>query len=137
MRHLWAAPLLLFAAPAAAQTIETASGDWSNIPEMRRQVGATIDPDVVDAIAGLVDRSECTIPGQRRGRLDMSVPFLVQFKADGSIDRLIVHSVGCPTAEGLLAGEMLRLVNSGGFAAPRERRQGWYRGQLGFSHLVQ
>ena len=65
----------------------------------------------------------------------MSVPFLVQFRADGSIDRLIVHSVGCPRAEGLLAGEMLRLVRSGGFAPSGERREGWFRGQLSFTHL--
>jgi hypothetical protein len=135
MMRLCITALLAAAAPAAAQTVETASGDWSNIPEMRHQVGATIDADVITAIAGLIDRNECTIAGQRHGRLDMSVPFLVQFKADGSIDRLVVHSVGCPRAEGLLAGEMLRLVRNGGFAPTGDRREGWFRGQLSFSHL--
>ena len=135
MKHLWATALLLAAAPAAAQTVETATGDWSNIPQMQHQVGATIDADVITAIAELIDRAECTIPGQRRGRLDMSVPFLAQFKADGSLDRLVVHSVGCARAEGLLAGELLRLVQSGAFAPAGERREGWFRGEVSFSHL--
>lgn len=134
MKFVWATPLLLLAAPVTAQTVETATGDWGNIPEMRHEVSATVEPDVVTAIAGLIDRGECTIPGQRRGRLSMTVPFLVQFKADGSIDRLIVHSLGCARAEGLLAGEMLRLVRNGGFAPTGRRRQGWFRGEVGFSH---
>ena len=135
MQQLWTAAILgLGATPVAAQTVETASGDGRNIPEMRHQVGATIDADVITAIAGLIDRGECTIPGQRRGRLDMAVPFLVQLKADGSIDRLIVHSVGCARAEGLLAGEMLRLVQSGAFTPSGGRREGWFRGRVSFSH---
>ena len=135
MNHVWTIPLVAAAAPVAAQTVETASGDWSNIPEMRQQVSATADPTTIAAIAQLIDRGECTIAGQRRGRLDMRVPFLVQFKADGSIDRLVVHSLGCPRAEGLVAGEVLRLVQSGGFAPTGDRREGWFRSEVGFSHL--
>src|SRR5947199_578811 len=58
MKHLWAAALLLAAAPAAAQTIETGSGGWSNMPEMRQQDGKSIDPDAVAAFAEMVDRGK-------------------------------------------------------------------------------
>ena len=134
MKYLVTAVLLFAAAPAAAQTIETASGDWSNIPVMRQQVGASVDSDAVAAIAEMVDRGECTIPGQRRGNLDMNVPFLVQFKADGSIDRVVVHSLGCARAEGLLAGAVLRLMQRGAFEPAGGRREGWFRGEVGFAH---
>jgi hypothetical protein len=134
MKHLLAAALLLAAAPAAAQTIETASGDWRNIPEMRAQVGAAVDANAVAAISEMVDRGECTIPGQRRGNLDMTVPFLVQFDAQGAIQRLVIHPLGCARAEGLLAGAVLRLVQHGGFAPVGGRHEGWFRGQVGFAH---
>lgn len=134
MRHVLTAALLLAAAPVAAQTMETSSGDWSNIPEMRQQVGAAVDPDVVAAIAEMVDRRECTIAGQRRGNLDMSVPFLVQFKADGSIDRIVIHAIGCGRAEGLLAGAALRLMQHGAFEPAGGPHEGWFRGELSFAH---
>jgi hypothetical protein len=134
MRHLLAVALLLAAAPAAAQTIETGSGDWSNVPQMREQVGASVDPNAVAAISEMVDRGQCTIPGQRRGNLDMNVPFLVLFKADGSIDRLVIHSIGCAQAEGLLAGAVLRLVQRGAFEPVGGRHEGWFRGEVGFAH---
>lgn len=134
MKHLWAAALLFAAAPAAAQTIETASGDWRNIPEMRAQAGAAVDADAVQAISEMVDRGECTIPGQRRGNLDMTVPFLVQFDPQGAIQRLVIHPLGCARAEGLLAGAVLRLVQDGSFAPIGGRREGWFRGQVGFAH---
>jgi hypothetical protein len=111
-----------------------ASGDWSNIPEMRSRQGVTVSADTVGAIAEMVDRGECTIAGQRRGRLNMNVPFLVQFKADGSIDRLVIHAVGCSRAEGVLGGAILRLVQSGDYAPVGPHREGWFRGEVGFSN---
>jgi len=134
MKHLLAMALLLAAAPAAAQTIETASGDWRNVPEMRQQVGASVDANAVAAISEMVDRGECVIPGQRRGSLDMNVPFLVQFNASGGIDRLVIHPLGCARAEGLLAGAVLRMMERGGFQPAGGRREGWFRGQVGFAH---
>jgi hypothetical protein len=64
----------------------------------------------------------------------MSVPFLVQFNASGSIDRLVIHPLGCARAEGLLAGAVLRMVEHGGFQPVGGRREGWFRGQVGFAH---
>ena len=134
MKHVLTAALALATAPAMAQTMETGSGDWSNIPEMREQVGASVDADAVAAIAEMVDRGECTIPGQRRGNLDMTVPFLVQFNANGGIDRIVIHSIGCARAEGLLAGATLRLMQRGAFEPAGGQRSGWFRGALSFAH---
>jgi hypothetical protein len=134
MKHVWAAALLLAAAPAAAQTVETAGGDWSNVPEMRARAGAEVDADAVAAISGMINGGQCVIPGQYRGNLDMTVPFLVLFNARGAIDRLVIRPLGCPRAEGLLAGAVLRIVERGGFEPVGGRREGWFRGQVGFAH---
>ena len=133
MKHLLTAALLLAAAPAAAQTIETASGDWSNIPEMRQQVNAPVDANAVAAISEMIDRGECVIAGQRRHNLDVNMPFLVLFNASGSVDRLVIQPLGCARAEGLLAGAVLRLVQRGGFTPTGQRREGWFRGEVGFT----
>ena len=133
MKHLFAAALLFAAAPAAAQTVETATGDWSNIPEMQQLSGASIEPNVIAAIAETMHYRECVIEGQHRTNVDVDMPFLVLFKADGTVDRLVIRPLGCPRAEGLLAGAVLRLVQRGGFTPQGQRRQGWFRGHVGFA----
>jgi hypothetical protein len=137
MKHILAASLLFLGAGAAAQTVEIASGDWRNIPEMRRQDGAAVDSDAVAAIAEMVDRGECTIPGQRRGHLDMTVAFVVLLGADGSIERLVAHPLGCGRAEGVLAGAILRMVEHGQFVPAGGRRAGWFRGEVSLTHSEQ
>jgi hypothetical protein len=134
MRHLLAASLLLAAAvPAAAQTVETATGDWSAIPEMRRQNGASIEVDAIAAISEAMERGECVISGQRRRNVDVNMPFLVLFNANGAVDRLVIQPLGCPRAEGLFAGAVLRMVQRGAFTPTGQRRHGWFRGEIGFA----
>ena len=135
MKQFLAAALLLVAAPASAQTVEFASGDWRNIPEMRTEPGAAVDSNAVAAIAEMIDRGECTIPGQRRGELDMTVPFLVLFETNGSIERLVIHQLGCARAEGVLAGAVLRMVQHGMFEPVGGRREGWFRGEVALTHV--
>jgi hypothetical protein len=132
MKLLLATALLFAGAPAAAQMVETAGGDWSSVPEMRQQIGAPVDANVVAAISGMVNRRECVIPGQRPGQIDMSVPFLVEFTARGTINRLVLRSLGCATAERMLAGAVLRMVENGNFEPVGGRREGWFRGSVGF-----
>ena len=132
MKHLFAAALLLAASPAAAQTVETAQGDWSSIPEMQHQNGAVIEADAIAAIAEAMERG-CTVSGQHHGNLDLTMPFLVLFKADGSVERLVIRPMGCARAEGLFAGAVLRLVQRGGFTPRGQRRAGWFRGEIGFN----
>ena len=134
MKQFLAAALLLAAAPAAAQSIETAGGDWSNIPEMRQTAGVTIDPHAIGVIMDMVERRECAIAGQRRGSVDLNLSFLVLFKPDGAIDRLVLSPFGCARAEGVLAGALLHLVQAGGFQPVGGRREGWFRGEIGFTH---
>lgn len=133
MKHLLAAALLLTAAPIAAQTIETGTGDWRNIPPLR-QAGAAIDAETVSAIVEMAESGECTLTGEHRRGVDVDVAFVVQYNAQGSIDRLVLEPMGCARADGVLAGAVLRLLRNGGFAPEGGRREGWFRGQVGFSH---
>ena len=133
MKHILAAVVFLAAAPAAAQTIETATGDWRNIPRLQ-QAGSSIDPETVSAIVEMAENGECTLTSRRGRNLDVDVAFLVQYNAQGSIDRLVLEPLGCTRADGVLAGAVLRLLRNGGFAPEGGRREGWFRGQVGFAH---
>jgi len=114
----------------AGQVLEFGSGDWRNIPEMRQQADTALDAKIVGAISEMINRGQCVIEGQRPGRVDLTVPFLVKFVADGSVDRLVVHQLNCPGAEGLLGGALLRMVQLGSFQPIGGRRAGWFRGEV-------
>ena len=132
-RILVAAALMFGASQLAATTVETGTGDWSNIPEMRQMVDS-IDSDTVAAIHEMIESGECTIPGQRAGKLDMTVPFLIQINAQGEIDRLVIEKFGCEKAEGVLAGALLKLIERGGYKPRGGKHEGWYRSFVSFAH---
>jgi hypothetical protein len=130
---LAAAALMFGASQLAATTVETATGDWSNIPEMRQMVDS-IDSDTVAAIHEMIENGECTIEGQRAGKLDMTVPFLIQVNAQGGIDRLVLEKFGCEKAEGVLAGALLKLIERGGYKPRGGMHEGWFRSYVSFAH---
>ena len=135
MKHLVLAGLMAATAATAAPTLETGSGDWSNIPSLQSRGASYVDTNVVTAMIALVDSGECAIPGQRPGRIEMSVPFIAKFDAQGMAERLVVRPVGCTRADGLLAGEVQRMVESRVFRPPNGEVEGWYRGQIAFSYF--
>jgi len=135
MKHLVLAGLFVASAAAAAPTLETGNGDWSNIPRMSPRGSATIDTDVVTAMIGLVDSGECNIPGQRPGRISMSVPFLTKFDAQGVAERVVIRPVGCTRADGLLAGEVRRMLETRIFRPEGGEQEGWFRGEIAFSYF--
>ena len=128
-----AAALLLGSAPASATTVEVGTGDWRNVPEMQ-QFGEALDSNAVAAIYEAVETGECVMPGQRKGKLDMTVPFLVLFTPSGSIERLVVEKMGCTKAEGIIAGALLKLIDRGAFHPRGGMREGWFKGEVSFSH---
>jgi hypothetical protein len=133
MKHVIAAAVLLLGSvPAIATTVEVATGDWSNIPRLAPAM-ESIDSNAVAAIHESIESGECVIEGQRKGRLDMTVPFLIRFSADGTPERLIIEKLGCDKAEGILAGALVKLVDRGVYRPPGGIRRGWFRGQVSFS----
>jgi hypothetical protein len=135
MKHvIAAAALLLGSVPAMATTVEVATGDWSNIPKLAPAM-ESIDSNAVAAIAESIESGECVIEGQRKGRLDMKVPFLVQFGAGGTPERLVIGKLGCDKAEGILGGALLKLVDRGVFRPSGGMRRGWFRSEVSFSQF--
>jgi len=125
--------LLLGSTPASATTVEVGTGDWRNVP-MMQHFGEALDSNSVAAIYEMVESGECVMPGQRKGKLDMTVPFIVLFTPSGTVDRLVIEKMGCTKAEGIIAGALLKLIDARAFRPSRGRREGWFKGEVSFSH---
>ena len=94
----------------------------------------TLSDAQLDRYARHIVLKEIGGEGQRAGKLDMTVPFLIQVNASGNIDRLVVEKFGCDKAEGLLAGALLKLLDRGGYRPKGGMHEGWFRGDVSFAH---
>lgn len=125
-----AAALLAVAAPASAAKVEVATGNWSAIPLLKSRTFNVMTPAVVDSIHRTLKNKECVLPGQRRDRIDLRVPFLVQFGDDGSVQRLVVRKLDCAPVERLVASVLLKQVEAGEHKGTGENPALWYRSEL-------
>ena len=119
---------LLFATPALSQ-LSTASGNWDNIP-MARQLGkyqaSTASMVKLDAaLAG-----SCIKRERRSQRLDLRIPFLIEFGSDRSVKRVVVKKLNCPDAEALLGNVILGLAQNGEYVPTGLNQANWYRGEF-------
>ena len=125
-----AAALLLASPQAAAPEVEVATGDWSAIPWMTNRSVSIIGEEALESIHRSFARGECTLAGQSKKRLDLKLPFLVEFGEAGEVKRLVLRKIGCPSVERMLASVVLEQVRTGEYRPPRGEGRGWYRSEV-------
>lgn len=130
MRTLIAAALLLGAGQASATKVEVATGDWSNIPHLKTRSFNIINGEAVDRVHRSFQKGECVIAGQSKNRLNLNVPFLIQFGEGGAIERLVLRKIGCPSVETVLASTLLQQAQSGEYKGTGVNEAGWYQSEL-------
>lgn len=135
MNRLKTFALLLAAAstPAAAVTVETANGDWSNLPKLSQRGYEHLDEKMQAKLFEIAQSQKCTSFGLKQGRLDLSISFATQYAPDGTLDRLVLPPLNCSEAESVIGGALLEMLKAGDFAPTGKSPAGWYRGGLGFS----
>lgn len=132
MRNLLLLGLALLAAPSAAQQVEVAEGNWSAIPEVRSAGHGRMSDRALDSAAALLGRGGACATGT--SRIDMTVPFLLEFDPDGKgVRRVVVRRSGCAELEKLIGGVVLTLAKQGEYRPTGENMAHWYRGQISFA----
>jgi hypothetical protein len=115
---------------ASGVSVEVAKGDWSNIPAVTTRPYETIHPDAVEALHRAFGKGECVLPGQSKNRLNLNVPFLLEFSPDGKVKRVVLQKLGCESVERILASVLLKQAQSGDLISPGTNTLGWYRSVL-------
>ena len=133
MKRLIALALLLGSFQASAATVEVVTGDWSDLPLLRHRGFENISPTAVASIHEVIRNGTCTLPGQNKRKLDMTVPFAVRFEPNGRLDKIILPKMNCAPVESIMARVLLDLVQSGEYRSTGENQTGWYRSEISFS----
>jgi hypothetical protein len=135
MRTLCAFSLLLAAvhAPAAAVTVESASGDWAKLPQLAQRGYDHLSEKMQAKLYEIAESKQCPAFVLDQGRLSFRIAFATEYAADGTLSRLIIPKLNCPEAESVAGGAVLEMIQSGDFAPTGKSANGWYQGTLGFS----
>ena len=117
---------------ASAQSVEVAAGDWTDIPEIRAAGIQQMSVEAVDEAEQLLSKGGPCAQGESR-RIDMTVPFMIEFGPNRSVKRIIVRRLGCPQLETLMGGVVKQLALAGEYKPTGENQANWYRSQISFS----
>jgi hypothetical protein len=136
MKRLFAIPLLLALVAAAppAPTVQVATGDWSNLPALKRNGYGHLSAAVMMKLYQIVREHKCRLPGQGGNRMDITFSFATQFNQQGQLQRLILPALNCPDAESWLGGTLLQSIQAGDYLPTGRSPGGWYRGELSFEY---
>lgn len=133
MKHwIIGAGLLAASATAGAQSVEVASGNWSNIPVAVARGQMRMTGEMMERMHQLAAQSSCEVRGFTRTNIEMTVPFLIRFTPDGTVERVVVRRLGCPQLESMLGSIVLQLAQAGEYRPTGENEERWYRSELSF-----
>jgi hypothetical protein len=135
MRSLCVVSLLLAvaSAPAAAVTVESATGNWTKLPQLSQRGYEHLSEKIQAKLYEIAESKQCPAFTLNQGRLDFRIGFATQYAPDGSLSRLLLPKLDCPEAEGVAGGAILEMVQAGDYAPTGKSANGWYQGTLGFS----
>jgi hypothetical protein len=136
MNRLVTLSLILAAAavPAsAAVSVETATGDWSNLPKLSQRGYQHLNEKMEAKLFEIAQSGQCPTFGLKQGRLDFSVTFATQYGSDGALQRLVLPKLDCAEAASVVGGALLEMLQAGDYAPTGKSPAGWYQGGLEFT----
>lgn len=120
---------ILLSAPLEAHGVETAKGDWSDIPLLARHHTVRLSNDAMESIDALVDAGKCDAISMGRG-INLDMDFLVEFDPQNIIKRIVVERIGCPEVEQIAATATSQAASKGWLKPTGQNDAGWYRGSI-------
>ena len=125
-----------FAAPASAQTVEVAHGDWNNLVQarMKHSYAQYVDQNRAVLWTEQVLRSgECKVKGMRPDKFDIDVPYAVLVAPDGKVERVLIPDMGCAGLNTVVGSTIMDVVKAGAFKPTGEKQPIWVGDRLAFA----
>ena len=123
--------LCLLATPIVAQNVTSGEGDWSGIPELRKNRIIQLSSGAQNMVEKLVAQGKCKSVGSK-DRVNLALPFLVEFTPDNTVVSIMVKRIGCPEVESIAASTALHAAQAGQIKPNGDNPAGWYRGEISY-----
>jgi hypothetical protein len=123
----------LIAASAPPVSVVAATGDWSNLPEIRDNGTDHLSKNLMLALDDIATKGECKLPGFKGDRFDFNMSFAAQFDEKGAVRKIVIPKLNCPKAEAVIGGTLQEMIQGGDYRPTGQSPGGWYRGDISFS----
>ena len=117
---------------ANAQSVDVGEGDWSSVPLIAPRGHVGIASAAIDRLHTLASLTSCKVQGFEAKRIDLTVPFVMQFTPQGAVDRIVLRDLKCPALETALGTVVLEMAKAGEYRPTGQNPQRWYRSELSF-----
>jgi hypothetical protein len=126
------AALFMGAATGPIQ-VDVGRAKWDSLPSLKAVERALPSSEMVVRVEKMLADGQCRLPGQSAEKFDITIPYAVLVRPDGSADRVLVAETGCEALEtyvGLIVGA---LAKNGDFRPTGEVGPRWFASELNFN----
>jgi hypothetical protein len=123
--------LMAGATPAAIQ-VDVGHANWASMPRIERVDRQLPTPPMIDRVQALLG-SKCRLPGQRRSRFNITIPYAVLVNPDGSASHVVVGETGCADLESYVGLIVLELARNGDFRPSGGPAPRWMSSEINFN----
>jgi hypothetical protein len=135
-RAILAIAALGLSAPAGAQTVMSAHGDWSAIPpaKTRHSYAEYIDSNRLTLwMEQALRDGTCKVRGMSPKKFDVDVPYAVLVEPDGSVSQVMIPEMGCPALNTIVGSTVVELGKKGMFKPTGLAQAAWFRDRIAFA----
>lgn len=124
--------MLLAGAPATDVRIDTGRGKFDSMPQISENWSLPT-PAMVQEVRKILASGKCRMDGQSASHFDITVPFAVELRADGSTQHIVVGDRGCPEVETMVGETVVKLAALGAFKGKNAGATKWYASEINFT----
>lgn len=123
----------LISASAQPVSVETANGDWSDLPALQARGYDHLNSVMMAKLYEIAADHRCQLPGFAANRIDFDLSFAAQYDNSGTLRRIVIPKLNCAEAESIVGGTVLEMLQGGDYRPSGKNPYGWYRGKFSFS----
>jgi hypothetical protein len=113
--------------------VDVGKAKWESLPTLQAFERQVPSVDMIARVEKMLAERQCTIPGQRAERFDITIPYAVLVNPDGRAERVLVAETGCEALEtyvGLVVSAMAQKSYIGPTGAAKPR---WFASEINFN----
>src|SRR3954463_16233540 len=123
-------------APAPAQKVVSAHGDWSAIPQAatRHSYAEYVDANRLTLwMEQALRDGTCKVRGMTPTKFDVDVPYAVLVEPDGSVSQIMIPEMGCPALNTIVGSTVVERGKHGLLKPPGFAQAPWSRDPTAFA----
>lgn len=125
-------PMLLLLAAGASVPVAIGNFNTTTLPPLTKVERSIPHGDMTKQVEDMLASGQCKLPGQNKGRFDVSVPYAIRLDGTGAATKIVVHDVGCQQLSLLAAKVVAAQAGRGDFKVAPGAVEQWFGSDVYF-----